>query len=226
MLILNCPPSTNNFSSLYFSFTLSRSSLCRFALPALGIWEYPRLSWSAHAHPFHPSFLSQGFGMPLADPSGFLQPLLWLSVYRVTVHTGEKQEQSGNSLSPLFSEPPSLPSLPDWRLSQLSSHPRVTLSESSDFPGTSHSVLFVFSHSFLKSKFPSSSYSFSMVDFQEAASGQCSLSFWQGERMVYRMSRCTRKGGELETADVWAVRTEGLPVHTKRCFLMHLILKV
>ena len=104
--------------------------------------------------------------------------------------------------------------------------PHITLSESSNSPGISHSVLFIFSRSFLKSKFPSSSYSFSMVDFQEAASGQCSLSFWQGERMVYRMSRCTIKGEELEMADVWVVSTERLPVLTKRCFLMHLILKV
>lgn len=100
----------------------------------------------------------------------------------VAVHTGEARaarklpsllsSQSCLSCPPCLTEDflnsPPIPTPPQ---------PHIILSESSDSPGTSHSVLFIFSRSFLKSKFPSSSYSFSMVDFQEAASGQCSLSF-------------------------------------------------
>ena len=108
VLILNCTPSTNNLSSLYFSFTRSRSSLCRFTLPALGIWRIPKTSCSVHAHPFRPSFPSQRFGMSPVASSGFLQPLLWLSVSVVTGRlwpsTLGKQEQSRSS--PVSSEPP------------------------------------------------------------------------------------------------------------------------
>lgn len=80
VIILICPPSTNNLSSLYFPFKLSRSGLHRFILPVLGVWKIPKGDCSELRPPFPPSFVLQGCCTSPVLLSWPLQPWLLLPV--------------------------------------------------------------------------------------------------------------------------------------------------
>ena len=226
VIILICPPSTNNLSSLYFPFKLSRSGLHRFILPVLGVWKIPKGDCSELRPPFPPSFVLQGCCTSPVLLSWPLQPWLLLPVsdyprwWIIRNSPFTSFLMALDCLSHLDEAILSFPSQP---------HP-------SDPPPNTSGVfrlardcslcVFIFCHWFLKSTFRSGFYSFSRVNFLEAASGQCSFCHLDSMReCVIEWKGAPQKGEHLRHR--WCVwRRVMLQVHTKGCFFQHLIFKV